>query len=76
MTKKKQFTEAAVREIRRALVRDHLVTPKSGKARSVVISPFLGSLLQGLIGLRRRQSLEKGWPDIPEFVFCSETGAS
>jgi hypothetical protein len=76
MTKKKQSTEAAVREIRRALVRDHLVTPKSGKARSVVISPFLGSLLQGLIGLRRRQSLEKGWQTYPSSHFALRRGAS
>ncbi len=60
--------------IRRALVRGRLGTPKSGKARPVVLSPALASVLRDLLSERRRACLRRGWSEVPEFVFCSETG--
>ncbi len=60
--------------IRRALVRGRLGTPKSGQARTVVLSPLLGGTLRDLLSRRRRETLAHGWPEIPELVFCSETG--
>jgi integrase len=51
-----------------------LGTPKSGRARSVVLSPALASILQDLLAKRRRECLKHGWADVPAFVFCSETG--
>ncbi len=60
--------------IRRALVRGRLGTPKSGKARSVALSPALAAILRDLLAERRRASLERGWAEVPEFVFCSATG--
>ena len=61
-------------QIRRALVRGQLGTPKSGKARSVVLSPALAGILRDLLAERRRECLRRGWVEVPEFVFCSTTG--
>ncbi len=60
--------------IRRALVRGQLGTPKSGRARFVVLSPALAAILHDLFAQRRRECLARGWGSVPEFVFCSETG--
>ncbi len=59
--------------IRRALVRGRLGPPKSGRARSVVLSSILAAILRDLLAERRRECLKRGWPNVPEFVFCSET---
>ena len=61
--------------VRRALVRTGLTGPKSGNGRFVAMSPALGALLLGLLGLRRRQCLAAGWPEVPEWVFPSEVGS-
>jgi len=60
--------------IRRALVRGKLGTPKSGKARHVVMSPGLAVILRDLLSERRKECLSLGWPEVPEWVFCSEKG--
>ncbi len=68
-------------EIRRALVRGKMGTPKSGKARPVVLSPALADALRDLLAERRQRAAEKaisqeGNPEplIPDWVFCSATG--
>ena len=38
------------------------------------IPPALASELFDLLGRRRVEALGRGWPDIPEAVFCSEAG--
>jgi integrase len=60
--------------IRRALVRGRLGTPKSGSARSVVLSPALAAILRDLLSERRQGCLRRGWAEVPELVFCSEAG--
>jgi integrase len=67
------FSEGRV-VIRRALVRGKLGTPKSGKARSVVLAPSLAGVLHDLFSQRRRTALEQGWQEVPKWVFCSQTG--
>ncbi len=67
------FGDARI-SIRRSVSRGRLGTPKSGKARSVVLSPALSSALSDLLDKRRRECLKHGWASVPEFVFCSETG--
>jgi len=61
-------------KIRRAITHRHLTTPKSGRGRTVVMSEALATELSGLLESRRRESLERGWPEVPEWVFCSEAG--
>jgi integrase len=60
--------------VRRAVVRGEVTSPKSGRGRYVALSPGLGSLLLELLAQRRRESLAQGWPEVPEWVFPSETG--
>ena len=60
--------------IRRALVHGKLTTPKSGKARSVVLSPPLARVLHDLHAEPRREALRKGWHDVPRVVFCDQRG--
>ena len=40
----------------------------------MAMSPNLASLLVDLLATRRRQALARGWPVIPEWVFCSDAG--
>ncbi len=60
--------------VRRALVRGQLGTPKSGRARFVVMSPALSDVLSDLFMDRHRATLDGNWKEAPEIVFCSETG--
>ncbi len=63
--------------IRRALVHGKLTTPKSGKARSVVLSPPLPArVLHDLHAERRREALGRGWHDVPDVVFCDQRGGN
>jgi len=60
--------------IRRALTKGVSVTPKSGKARKIAIPPSLANELFDLAAKRRIQAMQQGWPEIPQWVFCSEVG--
>jgi integrase len=60
--------------IRRSLVRGQFGTPKSGKARAVVLSPALAGILHELLSERRRETLKGTWAEPPELVFCSANG--
>ena len=40
------------------------------------MSPALASELFDLLASRRQEAPRKGWPDVPEWVFCSATGTS
>jgi integrase len=67
------FTSRRV-SVRRALVRGKLGTPKNGRERTVVLSTDLEEVLNDLLEQRRREGLKHGWSEIPEFVFCSQSG--
>ena len=60
--------------IRRALTKGQQVTPKSGKGRVVVMAPSLASALFDLLAQRRVEAMQRGWPEPPAWVFCSEAG--
>ncbi|MCL4686911.1 site-specific integrase, partial [Myxococcota bacterium] len=62
--------------IRRAITKGHTVTPKSGRARVVAMSPGLGSDLLDLLAQRRRECLARKWAEVPSWVFCSEAGTA
>ena len=61
--------------VRRALVRGQMTGPKSGRGRSVAMPVGLASMLVDLLGQRRREALSRGWPEVPESLFPSQTGA-
>ncbi len=50
------------------------MTPKSGKSRVVALAPGLASALFDLFGKRRVESMQRGLPEPPVWVFCSEAG--
>jgi len=61
--------------IRRALTKGIPVTPKSGRGRTIAMAPTLASALFDLLAQRRVQCLQRGWAEVPPWVFCSETGS-
>ena len=61
-------------EVQRNLVAGRLTTPKSGKPRRVDMSDQLSATLQALRTARKEETLRRGWGQVPEWVFCSETG--
>lgn len=67
------FDESRI-HVRRALVRGQLGTPKSGRARFVVMSDQLEGVLGDLLEERQQATLKGQWKEPPPFVFCSETG--
>ena len=60
--------------IRRALTKGIAVTPKSGRARILAMPPTLALSLFNLLTQRQREAIHRGWPRVPESVFCSEVG--
>jgi len=60
--------------VRRAYVQSAVTTPKSGRARHVAMATPLASLLMDVLGARRKEALAREWPEVPEWIFCSETG--
>ncbi len=56
----------------RALTKGVSVTPKSGRARTLAMPPTLAESLFDLLAQRRAQVLERGWREVPLWVFCSE----
>ena len=62
--------------VRRAIVRGQPTTPKSGKGRMVALSPGVASDLLDLLARRRRECLACRWSEVPEWVFCSESGGT
>ena len=63
-------------EVRRSYCRTSktLLTPKSGKARRVDMSQQLTETLKALLVERKKETLQKGWGEVPPWVFVSETG--
>ncbi len=61
--------------IRRSITNAGLSTPKSGSGRIVGMTAGLAEELFDLLTYRRREQLSRGWPEIPPWLFCSETGS-
>jgi len=61
-------------EVRRNLVAGRVTTPKSGKSRRVDMSQQLAETLRTLLTARKAETLRRGWPQVPEWVFCNEDG--
>lgn len=61
--------------IRRSITVGEVTTPKSGRARKIQMTETLATELFDLLGRRRRETLARGWSDIPSWVFCSTVGS-
>ena len=51
-----------------------MVTPKSGRSRTIAIPLTLAECLLDLLGARRRETVTVGRPEVPPWVFCSRAG--
>jgi integrase len=63
-------------QIRRAITAGEVTTPKNGRGRLVSMPPPLAEELLDLLALRHRELIERGWREVPAWVFCSETGGA
>ena len=66
--------EAGELAVRRSVTAHGVGTPKSGRSRRVRLTPELAEELFDLRARRHREALQKGWAELPAWVFCSETG--
>ena len=60
--------------IQRNISRGNIETPKNGKIRRIDMSNQLTEVFQDLHHQRKVETLKKGWQQVPEWVFISETG--
>jgi len=60
--------------IQRNLTKGNILTPKSGKSRSIDMSKQLKSVLLELRHKRKLETVRKGWGKVPEWAFVNETG--
>jgi integrase len=60
--------------IRQAITVRQVTTPKSGRSRVIRMPESLASALFDLLAQTRKEMLSRGWPQIPEWVFCSKAG--
>jgi integrase len=61
-------------EVQRTLSHRRLTTPKSGKSRRVDLSLQLAETLKALLVEQKKETLRKGWGEVPEWVFINEEG--
>ena len=54
-------------------MKGQITSPKSGRGRYVAMAPGVASRLLDLLGSRRREAIGRGWKEVPEWVFPSET---
>jgi len=60
--------------VERAFSDDRLDTPKSGYGRMVDMSRGLADALRRLLHDRKTETLKRGWPEMPVWVFCRREG--
>ena len=60
--------------IRRSITLRQATTPKNGKSRVLAMTDGLAETLFDLLAARRRATVTHGWPQVPEWVFCSTDG--
>jgi integrase len=68
--------EARKIRVARSLSRGRVDTPKAGHGRSVDMSQMLGNMLCQLERQRAAQMLEREWPMVPPWVFCTRAGTA
>jgi len=61
-------------EVKRNLVDGKLTTPKSGKMRRVDVSAQLTETLRTLLVERKKETLRRGWGEMPAWVFINDSG--
>jgi integrase len=59
-------------EVRRTLRKGRLSTPKSNKSRRVDLSQQLTETLKSLLVERKKETLKRGWGEVPPWVFINQ----
>lgn len=60
--------------IKRNFVRNKVQTPKNGKSRHVDMSIQLTQTLSNLKHARKIETVKRGWPEVPEWLFINTVG--
>jgi integrase len=61
--------------VARAFSNDRLEhSPKGNRGRTANLSPQLSDVLRRLHVERKTETLRRGWPEVPRWVFCDEAG--
>lgn len=61
--------------VRRNVVNGKVTTPKSSSGkRDVRMTSQLADGLKSLLKVRKQEKLEKGWTEVPNWLFCNEKG--
>ncbi|MFQ5945839.1 MAG: tyrosine-type recombinase/integrase, partial [Anaerolineae bacterium] len=68
------FSAREIRVVRTLSTRGQIDIPKSGHGRTVDMSQHLARTLHRLQLERKTETLRRGWPEMPPWVFCSEAG--
>jgi integrase len=66
--------EARSVEVRRNYVDGRMTTPKNGSSRRIDVSRHLAETLSALHVERKKETLKKGWREVPAWVFVNEAG--
>lgn len=61
-------------EVRRSLYKNHISTPKNGKTRRVDMSQQLTETLKTLLIERKKETLQRGWRELPSWIFTTTAG--
>ena len=61
-------------EVKRSVTLGRSSTPKNGKSRRVDMSRQLAETLKALMLERKKETLRKGWGEVPPWVFLTVTG--
>lgn len=61
-------------EVRRGINDRHVSTPKSGKSRRADLSAKLTEALKAHLVDQKKETLRRGWKDLPIWVFANEAG--
>ncbi|MBW2090677.1 MAG: site-specific integrase [Deltaproteobacteria bacterium] len=61
-------------EVRRSFTRGQLVSPKNGRVRKIDMSKQLQAVLKQHLLDMKRQTLRRGWKQVPEWLFYNENG--
>jgi len=68
--------EARTLTVRRAVTKEGVTTPKSGRARKVPMTHALAEQLFDVLATRKSEALARWKGEVPAWVFCSEVGGA
>ncbi len=68
------FTKRKIIVERSLTIGGRLKPTKTGKSRTVDMSPQLTGALEDLLVTRKEEKLKRGWSELPAWIFCTSAG--